>query len=76
MLISRDVLKRNYEAYSTPELIELYINSELTDTDRSVLSECLSSRGEQPHHLDGLIKAKRSTYIESPNIKDEVKKGQ
>ena len=70
MHISQDVLKQNYEAYSTPELVDLYVNSELTDIDRSVLSECLSARGEQLHILDRQ-KANQSTYI-----KDEVKKGQ
>jgi hypothetical protein len=75
MHISRDVLKQNYEAYSTSELVDLYVNSELTDIDRSVLSECLSARGEQLHLLDGK-KVKQSNYIEPSYINDEVKKGE
>ena len=69
MNISRDVLMQNYQTRSTSELIDFYVNSELTDLARSVLSECLLARGEQPHILDGQ-KAKQSIYI-----KEEAKKG-
>lgn len=69
MNISRDELKKNYESQSTTELIERYIEGDLTDLARSVLRECLVARGEQPQILDEQ-KAKRSIYI-----KEEVKKG-
>lgn len=74
MIISRDVQKKLYDAYSTQELVDIYVNSELTDIERSVLSECLLARGKQLHLLDGQ-KARLSAYIESPFIKEEVKKG-
>ena len=69
MGVSRDDLKQAYESRSTPELTDLYMNGDLTDLARSVLSESLTARGEQLHILDGK-KAKQSTYI-----KEEVKKG-
>ena len=69
MNVSREVLKQNYELQPTSELINLYVNNDLTDLARSVLSECLTARGEQMNILDAR-KEKQSPYL-----KEEVKKG-
>lgn len=70
MNTSRDELKNNYESQETTELIDRYINDDLTDLAHEVLSECLTSRGEQLKILDA------RKVKQSPHLKLEIARGE
>lgn len=70
MTVSREEIKQTYESQETEELIDRYINGDLTEAARSVLSECLISRGEKLQALDEL-RARLPALLN-----DEEKKGE